>query len=180
MFSIANQNLFLTYPLPNFHETNLMDYSYLEELYPVTIKVYQIKVKEAVNQLDYPGSMIYDEYPDALSLYRIASQISDDILLNQTLEKKIDEELQDMVLQQKEIEERTNEKGPCKLIELIQVLLYMEIHKRRVAKNSVMSTPIFIPENRIMRREYTEMKEDMTSNFKNKVEKIEKTFYNKE
>lgn len=180
MFSIGNQNLFLTYPLPRSNETNLMDYSYLEELYPVTIKVYQIKVKEAVNQLDYPGSMIYDEYPDALSLFRIASQISDDILLNETLEKKIDEEMQNQEQKQNEIKVKTNEKGPCKLIELIQVLLYMEIHKRRIAKNSMMFTPILIPENRIMRQEYTEIREDISSNFKNEVEKIGKTFYNKE
>lgn len=180
MFSIGNQNLFLTYPLPSFHESNLMDYSYLEELYPVTIKVYQVRVKEAVNQLDYPGSMIYDEYPDALSLYRIASQISEDIMLNQMLEKKIDEELKDKINRENENEEYANEKGPCKLIELIQVLLYMEIHKRRLMKNTVTCSPIFVPEKRMIQNEYKEMREDMIPNLKNEVEKIGKTFYNKE
>ena len=47
----------------------------LSEMYPIMAKRLQPYVEEICIQLEYPGSMMYDEYPDRLSLYRIADTI---------------------------------------------------------------------------------------------------------
>ena len=76
------------------------DFTYLQQLYPKEAKKYQPYVKDRVDAYDYQGSMIYDAYPDRLSLYRLAVEIA-------------------------QLSEGTEDLG------LIQVLLYVEIMKRR-------------------------------------------------
>lgn len=174
MLSFREKQFMMTYPIPFCDENHLSDYSYLEELYPVTIKAYQVKVKEAVDEIDYPGSIIYDEYPDAMIMYRMIKRISDQISLDCVLKKQIDEEI-GCEQTKEEVKE-----GPCKLIELIQVLFYMEIHKRRVSKEKGISVPFYQPEygfNRIRPFCQKEIIEGMTQN---EVEKMTKTIYNKE
>lgn len=175
MFSFRDQRFMLTYPLPYLLEENkYADYSYLEELYPVTIKAYQVRVKEAVDLLDYPGSVIYDEYPDALTLYRTAKRISDDIELNEALTQKIDQEIECS------IQKNEKECGPCKLIELIQVLLYVEIQKRRMAGNHDLGSGILMPDYRKELYGSALSKDILQASAQNEVEKMEKTIYNKE
>lgn len=47
----------------------------LRELYPIMARRLQTYVEETCNTLEYPGSMMYDEYPDQLSLLRKAKEI---------------------------------------------------------------------------------------------------------
>ena len=42
----------------------------LSEMYPIMAKRLQPYVEEICIQLEYPGSMMYDEYPDQLSLMK--------------------------------------------------------------------------------------------------------------
>lgn len=197
MLLLRNPNLLLTYPLSANLENDLSDYTYLEELYPVTIKIYQLKVKEAVDELDYPGSMIYDEYPDALSLYRVADRIAKDIELNKALSSRIHEEMEraggenpslykgESRLEQepgvefswKKQNEFAKEKGPYELVELIQVLLCMEIHKRR-CKYQKDCYRVYVPSEKNAYQ--APDKNTYLTADKNQVEKIEKRIYNKE
>lgn len=48
---------------------------YLRGLYPVSAKKNQILAEEACDLLEYPGSPMYDEYPDREFLYRELSKV---------------------------------------------------------------------------------------------------------
>ena len=41
----------------------------LQELYPIMARRLQPYVEEVCTRLEYPGSMMYDEYPDRLSFF---------------------------------------------------------------------------------------------------------------
>lgn len=82
----------------------LQDLEYLEQMYPNEVKHCQKRVAEILDKADYEGSMIYDEYPDRYSLQALAKSILT-------------------------ILEREEENAPTE--EMIQVLLFNEIYKRR-------------------------------------------------
>ena len=50
---------------------------YLRGLYPVSAKKNQILAEEACDLLEYPGSPMYDEYPDREFLYRELSKVKE-------------------------------------------------------------------------------------------------------
>ena len=82
----------------------LRDMEYLQQLYPNDVKRYRSRVAEILDKADYEGSMIYDEYPDRYSLQSMARMICG-------------------------ILEREEENPPGE--DLIQVLLFNEVYKRR-------------------------------------------------
>ncbi len=51
-----------------------MDDRRLRELYPIMARRMQPYVEKTCDRLEYPGSMMYDEYPDQLSLLRKAKE----------------------------------------------------------------------------------------------------------
>ncbi len=107
----------MSYPMPyRFFEENEMvrDLEYLQQMYPARAKRYQKRIVEILNRLDYTGSMIYDEYPDKLMLYRLAHDVTDTLRREET-EKQDGEDDTDW----KSIEE------------MIQLLLFYEIFKMR-------------------------------------------------
>ena len=69
----------------------LNDLEYLQQTYPGEVRRCQRRIAEILDKYDYEGSMIYDEYPDRLSLYRVADTISD------ILEKESEEISKDLV-----------------------------------------------------------------------------------
>ena len=81
----------------------LNDLEYLQQTYPGEVRRCQRRIAEILDKYDYEGSMIYDEYPDRFSLYRIADTIG-------------------------KIPERESGKVSG---DLIQVLVCDEIYKRR-------------------------------------------------
>jgi hypothetical protein len=100
---------YMTYPgydRQRQEELCLKDLEYLEQLYPEKIRRWQRRIAEILDKTDYEGSMIYDEYPDKYSLRRLAQSISG-------------------ILQSE------NETGDEPEEEMVQVLLYDEIYKRR-------------------------------------------------
>ncbi|MGN1171536.1 MAG: hypothetical protein ACI4SZ_07770 [Lachnospiraceae bacterium] len=108
---------YMSYPMPyRFFEENEMvrDLEYLQQMYPARAKRYQKRIVEILNRLDYTGSMIYDEYPDKLMLYRLAHDVTDTLRREET-EKQDGEDDTDW----KSIEE------------MIQLLLFYEIFKMR-------------------------------------------------
>lgn len=73
---------YMTYPLPMFWEEEdaaSRDLDYLIQLYPEQAKKYQEKISRILDGMDYQGSMIYDEYPDRLALFRLAESIQERI-----------------------------------------------------------------------------------------------------
>lgn len=94
---------------PDYYSRNgeaklLQDLEYLQQLYPGDIRRYQRRIAEILDRTDYEGSMIYDEYPDKSSLMALAKSML-----------KILE----------------NEEEKCPDEEMVQVLLFNEIYKRR-------------------------------------------------
>jgi hypothetical protein len=87
-------------------EICMKDMEYLQQLYPGKIRRWQRRIAEILDKTDYEGSMIYDEYPDKYSLFRLAKSICG-------------------ILQK----ENETEDEPAE--EMVQVLLYDEIYKRR-------------------------------------------------
>lgn len=82
----------------------LRDLEYLQQLYSGDIKRCQRRIAEILDKADYEGSMIYDEYPDKFSLRHLAGTICS-------------------------ILENEEENAPGE--DMVQVLLFNEIYKRR-------------------------------------------------
>ncbi len=111
---------YMAYPLPMYYQeedTVTRDLEYLQQMYPSEAKRYQKMIAEILNQIDYEGSCIYDEYPDKWQLYRLTQTIMDKI-------KRTDET------------EEGKEKPWEWIEEFVQVLLYYEIYKKRHANHS--------------------------------------------
>lgn len=81
----------------------LQDMEYLQQMYPDAVKKCQRRVAEILDRTDYEGSVIYDEYPDRLSLLHLADS------MRRTLEQEGLESSEDVV----------------------QLLLLNEVYKRR-------------------------------------------------
>lgn len=63
---------------PDFYadeEMCLKDYNYMKHLYPKQVQLCTSVVEEYMDRLEYEGSPMYVEYPDAVTIYRIAGEI---------------------------------------------------------------------------------------------------------
>lgn len=81
----------------------LQDLEYLQQMYPDTVKKYQRRVAEILDKTDYEGSVIYDEYPDRLSILHLAG----------SMRKILEQE------------------GMTPSEDMVQLLLLNEVYKRR-------------------------------------------------
>ena len=111
---------YMAYPMPVIWEeedTVMRDLEYLQELYPRQAKKYRKRIEELLERFDSKGSVLYDEYPDRMTLYKMAQDIY-------------------AVLEQEEKHEQAETAAPLgpESMELIQVLLYGEIFRRRQKK----------------------------------------------
>lgn len=110
---------YMTYPLPVYYQeedTATRDLEYLQQMYPVEAKKYQKMIAGILDKLDYEGSMIYDEYPDRLRIYKLSQDILDRI-------KREEEQANpDQVIPKEKWEWASD---------LVQIILFYEIYKRR-------------------------------------------------
>lgn len=68
----------LMYPYPDLYMSEMeteRDLQYLQQMYPADAKRMQKKVEEELDKLEYEGSMMYDEYPDRVSMLLICDRI---------------------------------------------------------------------------------------------------------
>ena len=79
------------------------------EMYPLMARRLQPYVEECCDRLEYEGSMMYDEYPDRFMLYQICSLVKDEMTKDASAQEMPGGFLDD----------------------LIQVLVYQEISRRR-------------------------------------------------
>lgn len=110
---------YMTYPLPMYYQEEdsiIRDLEYLQQMYPAEAKKYQKIISNILDKLDYEGSLIYDEYPDRWQLYKLSMDILDRIKRE---EMKKEEEVQ-----------TPSEKWEW-MGDMIQILLFYEIYKRR-------------------------------------------------
>lgn len=90
------------------------EYELMKSYYPDTVKRIQERVEDECSRLDYEGSRLYDEYPDKYMLYHMCRKIKEEV--------------------EPEMEIQAVMKRGW-LDELIQVLLYQEISRRRCKKH---------------------------------------------
>lgn len=114
---------YMTYPLPMFYQqedTVIRDLEYLQQMYPTEAKKYQKLIAGILDKIDYEGSMIYDEYPDRWQLYKLSGEI---------MERIKREEIQENP------EAQTSEEKWKWLGDMVQILLFYEVYKRRHDSN---------------------------------------------
>ena len=114
---------YMSYPLPMYYEqedTVARDLEYLQQIYPTEAKKYQKTISKILDTIDYDGSLIYDEYPDRWRLYKL----SRDIL------ERIKKEETELSKENPEPEIIPEEKWEW-VFDMIQILLYYEIYRRR-------------------------------------------------
>lgn len=110
---------YLSYQTPYFmreEDSVLRDLEYLQEMYPRQAKDLQKRIISVLDKLDYEGSMLYDEYPDKWQLYRLSDTVVG-ILRREEEEKEDSEHI-------------TEEKWEW-IKDMVQIVLYYEIYKRR-------------------------------------------------
>lgn len=113
---------YMAYPLPLYYQeedTVTRDLEYLQQMYPSEAKRYQKIISDILNQIDYEGSVIYDEYPDKWQLYRLTKIVMDKIKHTECTDSLgVDEKQWEWIE------------------EFVQVLLYYEIYKKRHANHN--------------------------------------------
>ena len=143
---------YTTYANPLLYEGERMqdkEFNLMKSYYPGTVQHIQEKIEEECDLMDYEGSRLYDEYPDRMTLYKMAQDIY--AVLEQE-EKREQAEAAAVAAAPADGGEvsttgdrisagaamnpavRTAETAPLlgpESMELIQVLLYGEIFRRR-------------------------------------------------
>lgn len=121
---------YMVYPMPFIYDDerrDRRDYEYMMSLYPDAAKRVLPYVEEECDRCDVPGGVIYDEYPDRLQLRLMSGRIYDRVKAE---ERRIDENVQ-------EPDGKAVEGQQFRLVrqdwlrDLIDVMLYQEIYRRR-------------------------------------------------
>ena len=100
---------YMAYPMPLLFDDEKIDrrdFEYMKSLYPETAKRLLPSIEEECDRMEYDCSMMYDEYPDKLQLLFMGKRIYD------------------------KAKQKEEEPGEW-LRDLIQVMLYQELYKRR-------------------------------------------------
>ena len=90
-------------------------------------------VEDECDQMEYDGSMMFDEYPDKVMFERIKNRIYDKVQEKYPVEEEDDRD-QAMVMQQ-EVRRRYPPRKNW-LGDIIEVLLYQEMYRRRCRRRS--------------------------------------------
>lgn len=129
------------YPYPDLYMSEMeteRDLQYLQQMYPADAKRMQKKVEEELDKLEYEGSMMYDEYPDRVSMLLICDRI-EKALAREDAERQAkeeadmepDEEMNAMDMRRRDRGDRDDYRFDRGRRNLLEVLLYNEMHKRR-------------------------------------------------
>ena len=95
----------------------------MSSFYPKTALELQRKVEEECDRLDYPGSFIYDEYPDKFMMEQVCRRIRGSMERDSMEMSQIRDDRR---------EDRRNDRRDNNLLdELIHVLLFQEMRRRR-------------------------------------------------
>lgn len=78
---------YMDYSTPLFYEGESQqerEFQLIKTYYPMTAQRIQEKVEEICDHMDYPGSPIYDEYPDRFTMDRICRRVADEMAFEMT------------------------------------------------------------------------------------------------
>lgn len=106
---------YMAYPVPllyNDDRNARRDYDYMKSIYPDTAKRVLPYMEEECDRMEYDGSMMYDEYPDRLQLRLMCRRIYDKA-------------------------ENEEENPGAWLMDLIEVMTYQELCRRRVEHREI-------------------------------------------
>ena len=106
---------YMAYPVPllyNDDRNARRDYDYMKSIYPDTAKRVLPYMEEECDRMEYDGSMMYDEYPDRLQLRLMCRRIYDKA-------------------------EKEKENPGAWLMDLIEVMTYQELCRRRVEHREI-------------------------------------------
>ena len=131
----------LMYPYPDLYMSEMeteRDLQYLQQMYPADAKRMQKKVEEELDKLEHEGSMMYDEYPDRVSMLLICDRI-EKALAREDAERRAkeeadmetDEEMNAMNVRRRGRGDRDDFRFDRGRRNLLEVLLFNEMHKRR-------------------------------------------------
>lgn len=112
---------------------NERDMKKMKELYPEVAKDVLSVVEDECDQMEYDGSMMFDEYPDKVMFERIKNRIYDKVQEKYPVEEEDDRD-QAMVMQQEVYRRYPPRKNW--LGDIIEVLLYQEMYRRRCRRRS--------------------------------------------
>ena len=93
---------YMAYPMPLEYDDERkerQDMEYMKSMYPDTVKYILPFVEDECERMEYEGSMIYDEYPDKLSIQLMCSRICDrvnEIGIGQDMDVEMEELLTQM------------------------------------------------------------------------------------
>ena len=133
-----NSPFYVPYPM-QMQSNYLSDMEYekdlerIKELYPQEAKEIQRYVEEECDRMEYEGSMMYDEYPDKVMLRKICQNIMDRIQQDQSTQEIESSECcgeEEMARGPRPPRRPRSPRGDG-LSDLIEVLLYNEMYKRR-------------------------------------------------
>lgn len=113
---------YMTYPMPLVYDDERrerMDFEYMKSMYPDAAKKLLPYIEDECDRMEFEGSVIYDEFPDRLQLTLMGRR-----LLEKAKKDKVLSELE-------RGSEGKKEKDSNWIRDLIQVMLYQEIYKRR-------------------------------------------------
>ena len=106
---------YMAYPVPllyNDDRNARRDYDYMKSIYPDTAKRVLPYMEEECDRMEYDGSMMYDEYPDRLQLRLMCRRIYAKA-------------------------EKEEENPGAWLMDLIEVMTYQELCRRRVEHREI-------------------------------------------
>ncbi len=93
-------------------ELCLKDYEYLRRLYPKEVRLIASILEEYLDRYEYEGSPMYVQYPDAVTVYRIANEIFKQFTFEGSDRElsKIKDMIQVMVCQEMYVRRRRHDK----------------------------------------------------------------------
>lgn len=84
---IPKMPFYMSYPMQNLYLTEMeyeKDMDRMKELYPRTVKRILDLVEDECDQMEYEGSLMFDEYPDRLMLEMIEDRIYQNVAAEDT------------------------------------------------------------------------------------------------
>lgn len=90
----------------------MKDYEYLKRLYPREVRLISSVLEEYLDRFEYEGSPMYAQYPDAVTIYRIANEIYKKFSFEGSEQErsKIKDMIQIMVCQEMYVRRRRHDK----------------------------------------------------------------------
>lgn len=113
---------YAAYPMPLIYDDERRerrDFEYMKSMYPDAAKKLLPYIEDECDRMEYEGSMMFDEYPDHLQLMLMGRRIADKALAENIFSKT-----------ESAFQAEKDQNGNV-FHDLIQVMLYQEIYKRR-------------------------------------------------